>query len=82
MSEEEVKTCPLYCHWTDEETDKFTSITSKWEGDWGLMLDVDCLPAWVYELNYDEFMVKLTKDKDEKPFRDVLIEYTGCSDLA
>tara|TARA_R110000803_G_scaffold116677_1_gene185274 strand:+ start:268 stop:546 length:279 start_codon:yes stop_codon:yes gene_type:complete len=72
----------LCCHWTEEELIKFDSITSKWKGDcWGYLFDIECLPSWVYELTFDEFMVKLTKDKDEKSMEDVLAEYTGCDYL-
>ena len=78
-----VKNCPLYCHWTDEETEKFNSITRKWVGgtDWGFIFDVETLPSWVYELTFEQFMENLTKDKDEKSMKEVLTKYTGCDYL-
>lgn len=81
--EVEVKTHPLYCQWEDDETQQFLSITHKWKEGlrWGMLLDYDHLSPFVYELTFDEFMDRLTKDKDEKSIEEIFKEYTGQDDL-
>ena len=70
--------CALRDIWTGDECNKYQSINTEWTNytyDWNILMMSKNMKDFIYELSFDEFILKITIDQETKTIYEVYEEY-------